>query len=128
MTIAQVSKQFQLSADTLRYYERIGLIPPVRRTSGGIRDYTEEDCRWIGFSKCMRSSGLPIEAIVEYVSLFQLGDQTVDARKQILIEQRSHLEQKIAELQQTLERLNRKIEHYEQSVLPAEKRLKKMSY
>lgn len=54
MTIAEVSKKFDISADTLRYYERIGLLPPVRRTSGGIRDYTQEDCNWVEFIKCMR--------------------------------------------------------------------------
>lgn len=125
MTIAEVSKQYNLSVDTLRYYERIGLIPPVGRTSGGIRDYTEEDCRWIEFAKCMRGAGLAIEALVEYVSLFQQGDETVPARKQILMEQRDHLIKKIQEMQSTLERLNFKIERYEQSVLPVERKLKK---
>lgn len=125
MTIAEVSKQYHLSADTLRYYERIGLIPPVGRTSGGIRDYTEEDCRWIEFAKCMRSAGLAIESLVEYVALFQQGDETIPARKQILMEQREDLIQRIQEMQSTLQRLNYKIERYEQTVLPAEKKLKK---
>ena len=49
MTIADVAKTYDISADTLRYYERVGLLPPVNRTQGGIRDYTEEDCRWVEF-------------------------------------------------------------------------------
>ena len=61
MTIAQVSQKYGISADTLRYYERIGLLPPVGRTKSGIRDYTEEDCNWVNFIKCMRSAGLPVE-------------------------------------------------------------------
>ena len=89
MTIAEVSKLVDLSNDTLRYYERIGLIPPVHRNKSGIRDYDEEDIRWVEFIKCMRSAGLPIEALIEYVSLFRQGDDTADARKALLIEQRS---------------------------------------
>lgn len=49
MTIAQVSEKYNISADTLRYYEKIGLIPPVRRTPGGIRDYYSGDCGWVEF-------------------------------------------------------------------------------
>ncbi len=67
MTIAEVARQYGLTPDTLRYYERVGLIPAVNRTSGGIRNYQEEDCRWIEFIKCMRASGLPVEVLVENV-------------------------------------------------------------
>ena len=90
MMIAEVSKKFDLSKDTLRYYERIGLLPGVNRNSG-IRDYTEEDCNWVEFIKCMRSAGLPIEVLIEYVGLFQQGDTTIEARKELLIEQRKQL-------------------------------------
>ena len=83
MMIAEVSKRFGLSPDTLRYYERVGLIPPVNRTASGIRDYTEEDCRWIEFIKCMRGAGLSIEVLIKYVSLFQQGDATIDQRKEL---------------------------------------------
>ncbi len=124
MTIAEVSKKYEISADTLRYYERIGLIPPVHRTSGGIRDYTEEDCGWVSFVKCMRGAGLEVEALIEYVSLFQQGDATAQARKQILIEQRERLEQRLQEMQETLQRLNFKIQKYEKIVLPAEEKLR----
>lgn len=123
MTIAEVSRKYQISSDTLRYYERIGLIPPVSRTSGGIRDYSEEDCGWVEFSKCMRSAGLPIEALIEYVALFQQGSATIEARKQILVEQRDQLAERISEMQQTLKRLNGKIERYEQWANPIEEKL-----
>ncbi len=124
MTIAEVSKKYDISADTLRYYERIGLIPPVNRSRSGIRDYTEEDCRWVEFAKCMRGAGLQVEALIEYVALFQQGDETVPARKQLLIEQRDQLNERITLLQQTLERLNRKIDGYEQIILPVEQQLR----
>lgn len=126
MTIAEVSKKFDLSQDTLRYYERIGLIPSVNRNKGGSRDYTEEDCRWIEFIKCMRSAGLPIEVLIEYVMLFQKGDATTQARKELLIEQRKQLIARMEDIQKTLELLNYKIESYESSVAEKEKELKRL--
>ena len=72
MTIAQVSrKNMVFCQDTLRYYERIGLIPPVPRNKSGIRDYDEVSCGWIELMKCMRSSGVQVEALIEYVALYQ---------------------------------------------------------
>ena len=112
MTIAETAKKYDISADTLRYYERIGLIPPVPRTKSGIRDYDESSCGWVEFIKCMRGAGLQIEALIEYVSLFQQGDETSDARKAILIEQREQLAERITQMQQTLKRLDSKIENY----------------
>ena len=121
ISITEVSKKFGLSADTLRYYERIGLIPAVHRTAGGIRDYTEEDCNWVEFIKCMRGAGIQVEALIDYVALFQQGDATAAARKQILLEQRALLAERLQEMQATLERLNSKIEHYEEVLIPCEK-------
>ena len=125
MMIAEVSKKFDISQDTLRYYERIGLIPSVNRNKGGIRDYTEEDCKWIEFIKCMRSAGLPIEVLIEYVGLFQQGDATIEARKKLFTEQRKQLIVRMEDMQKSLERLNYKIESYEQSVVEKEKELKR---
>jgi MerR family transcriptional regulator, aldehyde-responsive regulator len=125
MTITKVSKKLDLSQDTLRYYERIGLIPRVNRNKGGIRDYTEEDCKWIEFIKCMRGAGLQIEVLIEYVGLFQQGDETIEARKKLLTEQRKQLITRMEDMQKTLERLNYKIERYEQSVVEKEKELKR---
>lgn len=113
MTIAEVSKQYDISADTLRYYERIGLIPPVPRTQGGIRDYDEAACKWVELMKCLRAAGMQIEALVEYTALAQQGDSTQAQRKAILLEQREQLEGRIAEMQQSLDRLNKKIEWYD---------------
>ncbi len=124
MTIAEVAKKFDLTADTMRYYERMGLIPGVNRTSGGIRNYQEEDCRWIEFIKCMRGAGLPVETLIEYVRLFQMGDETFEARKALLIEQRNALAARVAEMQATLERLNKKVERYEKTLVPIENELK----
>ena len=103
MTIAEVSKKYELSADTLRYYERIGLVPPVPRNKSGIRDYDTESCQWVELMKCMRSAGVQIEALIEYVALFQQGDETIGARKALLIEQRDQLVERMAEMQRSLD-------------------------
>ena len=126
MTIAEVSKKYDISQDTLRYYERIGLIPAVPRTKGGIRDYDEVSCGWIEMMKCMRSAGVQIEALIEYVALFQQGDETLEARKAILIDQREQLKLRMEQMQASLDRLNDKIEHYEQIMVDTEKKLRRM--
>lgn len=113
MTISEISKKYELTADTLRYYERIGLIPPVTKTQSGIRNYDEESCKWIEFIKCMRSAGMPIEALIEYVTLFNQGDETIDARRELLIEQRRILMNKQNEIAETIKRLDYKISLYE---------------
>ena len=106
MKIAEVSEQYGISTDTVRYYERVGLIPHVNRNGSGIRDYNELDLRRVDFIKCMRSAGLPIEVLIEYVALVQQGDKTTEARKEILIEQRELLVARMKEMQKTLDILN----------------------
>lgn len=124
MTISEVSRKYDLTADTLRYYERIGLIPTVHRNSSGIRDYTTEDCNWVQFIKCMRRAGLPIEALIDYVSMFQDGNSTIKERKKLLIEQRELLAERIVEMQETLGRLDSKIDGYEERMFVKEEELK----
>jgi DNA-binding transcriptional MerR regulator len=124
MQIAEVSEKYQISQDTLRYYERIGLIPYVHRSRGGIRDYTKEDLQWVEFITCMRNAGLPIEVLIEYVSLFQRGEDTNSARKALLVEQRGILAAKIEDLKKTLERLDSKIERYEKVLLEKERSMR----
>jgi DNA-binding transcriptional MerR regulator len=120
MKISEVSAQSGLSVDTLRYYEKIGLLPAVNRTDGGVRDYSALDLRRVNFIKCMRTAGLPIDVLIQYYALVQQGDETIEARKEILQDQRDKVMAKIAELQETLDLLNYKIDVYEKSVLKAE--------
>lgn len=123
MTIGEAAQKYDLSVDTLRYYERIGLIPPVPRTQSGLRDYDEESCNWVEFIKCMRNAGVAVETLIEYVALFRQGESTREQRKQLLLEQRQRLCSRIHEMEQTLQRLDAKIENYENWVVPAERRL-----
>ncbi len=115
MTIKEVSEKYELSADTIRYYERIGLIPHIPRKDNGIRDFDEASCGWVEFIKCMRSSGVQVEALVEYVSLF-FQDNTEAARKDILVEQRARLQEQYNQLQTTMSRLDWKISHYDELI------------
>lgn len=112
MRIAEVSKKYNLTEDTIRYYEKIGLIPRVPRTKSGIRDFDDESCRWIEFIKCMRNSGMTIEVLTEYINLYKQGDKTIEARKKLLIEQKEKLLSKQEEIANTIKRLEYKIEIY----------------
>ena len=124
MTITEVSKKYGLTPDTLRYYERVGIIPPVPRNRSGIRDYDEAACGWVELMKCLRSAGVRIEALIEYSSLFQQGDATLDARKELLIEQRRQLAERMEDMQRSLDRLDCKIENYEQGLMRTEQALR----
>ena len=105
MTIKEVAEKYHISQDTLRYYERIKMIPEVTRTSGGIRDYQEEDLKWVELAICMRSAGLPIEAMIEYVRLFQQGDKTIPARLELLNSQMEILKEQKNNIEKTMDKL-----------------------
>lgn len=113
MTIREVSKKYNITQDTLRYYERVGMIPTVTRTAGGIRDYREKDLEWVELAVCMRSAGLPVDAMVKYVKLSQVGDSTLGDRLDLLKEQREILLDQKEQMEETLKRLNVKISRYE---------------
>ncbi len=116
MTIKEISEKYDISQHTLRYYERVGMVPPVTRTASGICDYQEEDIRWVELAKCMRSAGLPVETMIEYVKLTQEGDTTIPARLQLLKDQKDLLLEQKSKIDETLERLNYKISRYEIAV------------
>ncbi len=123
MTISEVSEKYGLPADTLRYYEKVGLIPPVTRKDSGVRDYSQEDCGWVEFIKCMRGAGLSIETLIRYVALYRKGNRTLKQRKQLLIDERDKLQARIKQMQQVLKRLNYKVEVYEERIVACEKKL-----
>jgi DNA-binding transcriptional MerR regulator len=123
MRISEVSERCDVPSDTLRYYERIGLIPPVNRNENGIRNYSELDVRRIEFIKCMRGAGFPIETLIEYYGLVQQGDHTIEARKEILKKQREQLVAKMDEIQKTLDLVDYKIDVYENTLLKKEKEI-----
>ncbi len=113
MTIGEVGKKYNLSNDTLRYYEKIGLLNKVPKNSSGIRNYDEKTLKKIEFIKCMRSAGVEIEILIKYMKLLEIGKETVFERKKLLEEQRLKLQEKQKQINETLSRLNYKIEIYE---------------
>lgn len=109
MTINEVSKKVNLTADTLRFYEKEGLIGPIERSNSGYRNYSEEDLKRIEFVKCMRNAELPIDVLKRYMELFDKGDETKEERKKLLIEQKEILDNKIKDMQEASKRLDYKI-------------------
>ncbi|AHI57180.1 MerR family transcriptional regulator [Listeria ivanovii] len=124
MNIKEASEKTGVSADTIRYYERIGLIPNISRNENGVRKFDEEDLRWIDFSRQMRRAGMSIEALIDYLSLFREGEKTLEPRMELLKEQRAELQDRIDMMQEALERLDFKIENYDTHLIPAQKKLK----
>lgn len=116
MTIKEVAEKYDISADTLRYYERVGMIPKVTRRPNGIRDYQESDLGWVELAICMRSAELPIEVMIEYVKLYKEGDNTIPARLELLQEQMNALKEQKAQIESTVERLAYKISKYEEAM------------
>lgn len=116
MTISQVSAKYGITADTLRWYEKIGLLKNVGRKENGLRDYTEVNCKTIEFVKCMRDAGVSVETLIQYMDLFEQGDSTLEARRKLLIMQREIILKKKEDLDKSIEKLNYKIENYDKLI------------
>ena len=123
MNIKKVSDLTGISADTIRYYERIGLIPPVTRNQSGIRDFTEWEIGLLEFVRCFRKAGVSVEALIDYVTLLEEGEGTEEARLAILKEQAEKLDDRLAELHAARERLAYKINNYQELISQREKEL-----
>ena len=117
MQISEVAQKFGLTTDTLRYYEREGLIGPIKKGKNGIRNYDEDDIKRIQFVKCMRSAGIEISFLKKYLDLFDEGDKTVKERREILVEQRNILKEKLDAMQEAYDKLTMKIELYDKNIL-----------
>lgn len=116
MTIKQVCQRYGLTHDTLRYYEKIGVIPPVHRSASGIRDYDEHDLGWVENAVCLRSAGVPVESIAEYVKLYQAGDETFAARRDLLSHVLADLTEQRSQLDAAIQKLTYKVSRYEAAV------------
>lgn len=117
MTIHEVAKKLNLTQDTLRFYEKNGLLGRIARDKSGYRDYTEQDLKRIEFIKCMKNAELSIEVLKKYMELYDRGEDTGEERKQLLIEQKKLLDCKIETMKQASKRLETKIRLYEEGKL-----------
>ncbi|MTB63917.1 MerR family transcriptional regulator [Streptococcus sp. zg-86] len=124
MNIKKASELSGLSSDTIRYYERIGLIPAIHRNAAGVRDFSERDVALLEFVRCFRSAGISVESLIDYISLCQDGDdEHLEKRRAILIDEREKLQKKADELLTAISRLDYKIDNYDKVMLEKEKRL-----
>lgn len=117
LKINEVSKRCNISQDTLRYYEKVGLIGPIKKSKSGIREYSEIDINRIEFVKCMRGADMPIDNLVKYMKLYDMGDSTIKERKNLLLAQRENLENKMQNMKKAYDKLNYKIELYNKQEL-----------
>ncbi|MCI3872140.1 MerR family transcriptional regulator [Lactococcus petauri] len=118
MNIKKVAEMFDLSVDTLRYYERVGVIPPIHRNSSGYRDYTTNDLNWIYLAKSLRNAGLSVESLIEFAYLAQIREKenVEEAQKQILVDQLEELDKKLYEMHEVRDLLVYKIETYDEHI------------
>jgi DNA-binding transcriptional MerR regulator len=103
MKIHEISARYNITADTLRYYERIGLLPDIQRTKAGIREYSDNDCQAIEFIKCMRDAGVSIDSLIAYMDLLHQGDGTQEERKAILLKEKEKLQAHMNILKETID-------------------------
>ena len=122
MTIKEVSEKFNITQDTLRYYEREGLINAVPKEHG-IRNYGPKEIDNVEFVVCMRGAGVSIETLKKYIKLISQGDETAEERRNLLIQERSKLKAKLEDMQNAFEKLNYKIDIYYSTVKPKEKEM-----
>ena len=112
-SIAEASTATGASPDTLRYYERAGIMPTIGRTDGGQRTYTPDDLGWITFVRRLRATGMTMQRIAEYTAMVRDGDGTIADRRRMIEDHRATVAAAIEELSSVLTVLDRKIEHYE---------------
>lgn len=114
-TIQEAAEETAVNPHTLRYYERIGLLPKIGRGSNGHRQYSELDLGWATWLKHLRNSGMTIQEMRRFVDLTNAGSETIPARCDILTQHRQALKQRIAELEAALTRLDQKLDYYQQT-------------
>ena len=113
-SIKEVSEKFNISPYTLRYYEKEGLLPSVQRSQNGNRLYNDTDLEWLQIVCCMRSTGMSISDIKDYIKLCLRGSDTVPERRQIILRQKEIIENHIREYQALLKVVQKKLQHYDQ--------------
>lgn len=111
-SIQDVSKKTGLTAHTLRYYEKEGLIPGVERSQGGFRQYTDEDLERLGLICCLKNTGMSIQEIARFVQLTHEGDHTLEERVELLRAHREQVLERIAEMQKHLEKVTWKLNFF----------------
>ena len=112
-TIGEMAKLLDIPASTLRYYDKQGLLPFVERSKSGIRMFQEKDYEWLKLIECLKKSGLTLSEIKNYIFMAIRGDETIEDRLQLFLNQKEVITQKITELQETLKVVEYECWYYE---------------
>lgn len=115
-TIREVCKKTGLSAHTLRYYEKEGLLTDIGRSAGGFRQYSEEDLEWLGLICCLKNTGMSLQEIARFVHLTQQGDDTLKDRVALLREHRDNMIARMADMQRNLDKVTRKLNFFSEKL------------
>jgi len=111
-TVKQVSEMMDVSAHTLRFYDKMGLFPGLKRSDNQIRVFAEEDLHWVYIVVCMRKTGMSLSDIKSYIDLCKVGDKTIEQRYHIILEQKEKAELLVQEMEMRVEQLERKAQYY----------------
>ena len=112
-TIGELSRQLNIPASTLRYYDKEGLLPSMKRTSGGNRIFDDDTLARLAMVECLKRTGLSIKDIKTFIDWCEEGDATIDDRLQLFLRQREAVLEQIAQLKRTLQTLDYKVWYYE---------------
>ncbi len=115
-SIGQVAQKTGLSTHTLRYYEKEGLLPFVKKSGSGLRIFSDSDLGWLAMIECLKETGMPLKGVKQYIDWFIEGDSTLQNRLDMFRAQKTHIEEQIAQLQKHMEKINYKIKLYEEAV------------
>lgn len=115
-TIKQIAEKFSLTPYTLRYYEKEGLLPHVRRDRRGNRLFSETDVEWLTLICCLRDTGMSVSEIKRYGQLCQEGDAYIGDRRQMILDHKKTVEAKIAKMRQYLVKIEAKLQYYDELV------------
>lgn len=112
-TIGEMARLLNIAPSALRYYDKEGLLPFVKRSSGGIRIFDQQDYEWLQIIECLKKTGMQLKDIRRFIQLAMQGDETIEARLDLFIKQREVVKKQMEDLQETLDTLNFKCWYYE---------------
>ena len=114
--IGEIAQKTGLSVHTLRYYEKEGLLPFVQKNKSGLRIYTDKDIGWISLINCLKSTGMPLKGIKQYIDWFLMGNSTLEQRLNMFKQQKTHIQEQLKQMHRHLDKINYKITLYEEAV------------
>ncbi len=115
-TIGQVAKKMGLTAHTLRYYEKEGLLPFIKKNGSGLRIFSDNDIGWLELIECLKGTGMSLKGIKQYIDWYIEGDSTLEKRLEMFKQQKVNLEEQMLQLQKHMEKINYKIAYYSEII------------